>query len=468
VLQLDARQQLTLYGLAPLRCFAPAGSVQTDGQCNVINFIEGSKKPFPIKGVDLCSSVPDIEPCIFQDMVNLAKKAGSDIGAYIRVDMFVGADGKVYVQEFSTNHLNGNRHCSAKVLPNGCIDSCFLGAMWNDLGSSSNLLFGGRKPDTPAALSAFLALPDEAGKCKAAVDLEAAPFPPTSTCGVSGGTSDPMGPPDFTAPPAGGSTTVPAVAPSRSASPSAIDTPVVGGECPVDGPDGGTDCFLSDSISCPYGELCCHTNLCLNTTIAMCESGKWAVVAVDPFCDAPCPSTKPAPNSACTISEQLSCDYDFVTCPDGSSGNTTFCMCNGGQFICASASACTIPDTGGAPPALPTSVANGIPSTSPSSAPSGSPSGSPSVAAVCPVAQPTDVNSCDLPVSLVCRYNLITCVDTSEKFTVQCICTDNVNTCESIQACRQLNVDIPIGDVSMTPSAVPFTAVNIPKPDVPA
>jgi hypothetical protein len=72
----------------------------------------------------------------------------------MRVDLFV-ANGKVFVQEYTTNHMNGLRHCAAKFNPDtGCIDSCFLGRAWKAAG----LPYGGVTTAVPSALNGFYAL----------------------------------------------------------------------------------------------------------------------------------------------------------------------------------------------------------------------------------------------------------------------------------------------------------------------
>lgn len=158
--------------LESFRCFTPGGSESKTGECNTIDFVTGATRLFPVKGVDICSEVPEIEQCIFQDMVNIAKNISMEVGVYIRVDMFVSASGTIRVQEFSTNHINGLRHCSAKLLPNGCIDSCFLGRMWKALASNTTL--GGSLEPIPSGLLDFLALSSDIERSLLAVNTVSA------------------------------------------------------------------------------------------------------------------------------------------------------------------------------------------------------------------------------------------------------------------------------------------------------
>lgn len=133
----------------------------------------------PMKGMDICSELPKISECQMKDMVNLAARASKAIGVYVRVDMFVGPNGDIHVQEFSTNHMNGLRHCSAMVDQDGCVDPCYQGRMWKDVGGSST--FGGPETQMPAELKEWLALESDADKCKSveSTQLEA---PPVSSC----------------------------------------------------------------------------------------------------------------------------------------------------------------------------------------------------------------------------------------------------------------------------------------------
>jgi hypothetical protein len=148
---MDANQtRLDQYG-----CFTTAGKEEKDGQCTVIDFQTGSKKAHPMKGMDLCSALPVIGECVMNDMIALATKASEAIGVYVRVDMFVGPNNEIYVQEFSTNHMSGFRHCSAIKDENNCIDPCFQGRMWKNTGSST---FGGTETDILPELHSWLNL----------------------------------------------------------------------------------------------------------------------------------------------------------------------------------------------------------------------------------------------------------------------------------------------------------------------
>jgi hypothetical protein len=148
---MDANQtRLDQYG-----CFTTAGKEEKDGQCTVIDFQTGSKKAHPMKGMDLCSALPVIGECVMNDMIALATKASEAIGVYVRVDMFVGPNNEIYVQEFSTNHMSGFRHCSAIKDENNCIDPCFQGRMWKNTGSST---FGGTETDILPELHRWLNL----------------------------------------------------------------------------------------------------------------------------------------------------------------------------------------------------------------------------------------------------------------------------------------------------------------------
>lgn len=115
-----------------------------------------------MKGMDQCEEIK--EECI-DDIVAVAEKLGQLIGAYIRVDMFTSNNGEVVVQEYTTNHMNGARHCSAKV-ENGCVNSCFLGQAWLNstfpIGTSDDVHYGG-PPPSENTLTSFLDILKVAG-----------------------------------------------------------------------------------------------------------------------------------------------------------------------------------------------------------------------------------------------------------------------------------------------------------------
>jgi hypothetical protein len=124
-------------------CFVPAlpgQPYQNSEVCYEIDFEAGSKDPFPVKGDDLCGPVDRPEGCLFDKMKEIAIKLSKLIGVYVRIDMFVSADKKIYVQEYTYNHLGGARHCASKY-SDECdgIDSCFLGRLWQDAGGDPDL-----------------------------------------------------------------------------------------------------------------------------------------------------------------------------------------------------------------------------------------------------------------------------------------------------------------------------------------
>ncbi|KAI2514173.1 protein of unknown function DUF11 [Fragilaria crotonensis] len=168
-------------------CFEPGGvgSVEANG-CTAIDFITGKRRAGPVKkDLYICdeNSIPsDVDECLKQEMLDIALDAGARVGVYIRVDMFV-AGGKVFVQEYTTNHMNGLRHCAAKFNPlTGCVDSCFIGRAWNAAGAP----YGGAPTTVPSALTAFYArTPQE--QCDLLVGVQ----PPVHVSSCPGGTVPP-------------------------------------------------------------------------------------------------------------------------------------------------------------------------------------------------------------------------------------------------------------------------------------
>jgi hypothetical protein len=158
-------------------CFEPGGMEMVDPatQCADIDFITGKRRAGPVKkDFYICESIPDLDPCILQEMIDVAIDLGDAIGVYMRVDMFV-ANNTFYVQEYSANHMNGIRHCAAICEIDGCIDSCFLGKMWDAAGAP----FGGSPSPVPGVLFNFTGL-SEQQQCDLLIDAEKPSY--TSNC----------------------------------------------------------------------------------------------------------------------------------------------------------------------------------------------------------------------------------------------------------------------------------------------
>jgi hypothetical protein len=139
-------------------CFEPGGVETIDkAGCTAIDFTTGKRRSGPVKkDLYLCDnkSIPQLDDCLKKEMIATALNLGSKIGVYIRIDMFV-ADGLVFVQEYTTNHMNGLRHCASKLNAyTGCVDSCFIGRAWNVAVTE----FGGPATAVPSALSSFRTL----------------------------------------------------------------------------------------------------------------------------------------------------------------------------------------------------------------------------------------------------------------------------------------------------------------------
>ena len=142
-------------------CFTPTGTEMKDegGQCHAIDFATGSGKAYPVKGLDICGALERPDECLIADITAVAKKVSKLIGAYVRIDMFVSKDNEIVVQEYTTNHMGGLRHCSARI-ENGCINSCFLGEMWKAAGGDTT--YGGPPTGIPDAIVKANGLNDDA------------------------------------------------------------------------------------------------------------------------------------------------------------------------------------------------------------------------------------------------------------------------------------------------------------------
>lgn len=164
-------------------CFVSGGTEESKGECTTIDFEKGQKTAHPMKGMDLCSDLPPIDDCAMKEMIAIAKEASVAVGVYVRVDMFLSEDNKAYLQEFSTNHMNGLRHCSAIKRDNGCLDPCFQGELWKTAGGNATL--GGTLADIPTELSNWLSLPNESQKFEDIAKTEIKPTPASACAGRS-------------------------------------------------------------------------------------------------------------------------------------------------------------------------------------------------------------------------------------------------------------------------------------------
>jgi hypothetical protein len=162
-------------------CFVPTGveNTNSDGSCNAIDFSSGATNPGPVKNnLNLCGKdIPQPTDCIIQDMITIAEALSQEIGVYMRIDVFVSG-GKVYVQEYAPNPINGNRHCVARE-DGDCIDSCILGRKWKNAG----LPYGGTSTTVPLFLEDYTAK-SAADQCSiiSAINGVAAPSSFVSSC----------------------------------------------------------------------------------------------------------------------------------------------------------------------------------------------------------------------------------------------------------------------------------------------
>ena len=124
-----------------------------------------------MKGLDLCGEIEKPADCLIADIVAVAQDVSKRIGAYVRVDMFVAQNNEIVVQEYTTNHMAGLRHCSARM-ENGCVNSCFLGEMWKAAGG--NATYGGPSTGVPADIEDANAMNDTA-LCDYAVSIQQEP-----------------------------------------------------------------------------------------------------------------------------------------------------------------------------------------------------------------------------------------------------------------------------------------------------
>jgi len=132
-------------------CFSPGNGPVTNGQC--IHIDRTKKQPKQMKGMDLCSSVPPLDPSLLVKLTTTAQTVSQRVGVYMRVDMFV-SNGSPIIGEFTAGHTGGKVHCSAPIdKTTGCADSCHLGKLWS--GNGGTLSHGGPSTALPTSLVGF-------------------------------------------------------------------------------------------------------------------------------------------------------------------------------------------------------------------------------------------------------------------------------------------------------------------------
>jgi hypothetical protein len=139
-------------------CFVPSmpmGANLDNDMCYDIDFDAGALNPYQLKGFDFCGPVPKPADCVWNALLEYAKTLSMAIGVYMRIDAFVTEDGRIYVQEYTRNHAGGLRHCAARTKEDGCVDSCFLGEMWDSADAGGQGMYGGPLTVAPAFLNGF-------------------------------------------------------------------------------------------------------------------------------------------------------------------------------------------------------------------------------------------------------------------------------------------------------------------------
>jgi hypothetical protein len=138
-------------------CFVPSmpmGWNKDGDSCYDIDFRTGLSNPYQFKGFDTCGDVAPPDACVWEMLLEYGRQLSESIGVYMRIDMFVTDDNRIYVQEYSRSHNGGLRHCAAKLSDeDGCVDSCFLGRNWKNAGGDS--LYGGPKLTRPVFLEGY-------------------------------------------------------------------------------------------------------------------------------------------------------------------------------------------------------------------------------------------------------------------------------------------------------------------------
>jgi hypothetical protein len=246
-----------------------------------------------------------------QDMLAIAQNVSKDIGVYVRVDMFVQQNRTVYLNEISTNHLNGLKHCSARVdNQSTCVDSCFQGNMWSETSADGNFTLGGSlMPPPHADFARFLTLQDDEARCELVSSITANRTASSCDALHSGSGEESMTP----TPP----------------------TPPAPTMCPKELPE-GEQCTLPEVLDCFYDEICCPDG-CEFASCCQCVNGTFVCAHEKaPYCPPVCPPQTPDDGDSCSITEEgFHCAYNDHCCESGVlCFVATSCRCEGGEFSC--------------------------------------------------------------------------------------------------------------------------------------
>jgi hypothetical protein len=134
-----------------------------------------TKEPCPEKGsFGNCNCGDYQKPKQWEEMVAVAKLLSKRIGIYMRVDMFINAQGEVVLGEFTPFHTAGNYHCAGKTNAQaGTVDGCWLGKLWRDHSEGKSSMEGGPITVEPDYLKGWSGL-KHSQKCEVALAFAAA------------------------------------------------------------------------------------------------------------------------------------------------------------------------------------------------------------------------------------------------------------------------------------------------------
>lgn len=156
--------------------------------------------------------------------------------------------------------------------------------------------------------------------------------------------------------------------------------------CPAEMPTLGSSCTGSDM--CEYGRQECSDGTVLPTSWAQCDEGIWATVQQQE-CRAGCPSDVPEENSACTMTEGKTCQYEKSKCPNGIEVASVHASCGAGKWVVSKAAALCPGE--------------------------------------CPATRPEAASACIPPITAgkMCEYDPVECPGGEQMFTAWAICSGN-------------------------------------------